>query len=203
MRPLVLTIFALAAAASAPPALAQQAYRTDTGPGVADFSGVEVGPDLGFVFGNTGSYSTSGGAFGGHIGYTLQRSQIVGGVEADAMWTNLSSGSGGPLTFNENFLTSVRGKAGYAFGAFLAYGTLGIGWGTTDTTSWLGNRSSTVDGAVFGLGAEYALTRNVSFRVEYLRYQFGNVSYGYSFPYATQTVDASTNMLRLGASVHF
>ena len=119
------------------------------------------------------------------------------------MWTNLSSGSGGPFTFNENFLTSVRGRAGYAFGAFMAYGTLGIGWGTTDSTSWLGNRSSTVDGAVFGLGAEYALTRNVSFRAEYLRYQFGNVSYGYSFPYATQNVDASTNMLRLGASVHF
>ena len=55
MRRFVLSFLALAAAASAPPALAQQAYRTDTGTGVADFSGVEIGPDLGFDFGNTGA----------------------------------------------------------------------------------------------------------------------------------------------------
>jgi opacity protein-like surface antigen len=198
MPRLALILLALAAAASPRLAIAQQSRRTGTGPGVVDFSGVEIGPDLGLDFG-----AASGGAFGGHIGYNLQWSQIVGGLEADAMWTSLSTGSGGPFAFQENVLTSVRGKAGYAFGAFLAYGTLGVGWGTTDSTSWLGNHGATVDGAAFGVGAEYALTRNVSFRAEYLRYQFGNVSYGDLFPFVTQNVDASVNMLRLGASVHF
>jgi outer membrane immunogenic protein len=199
MGRLVLSLV-VAAAASAPAALAQQTHRTDTGPDAVDFSGVELGPDLGFAFGTSGG---SGGAFGGHVGYNLQWSQIVGGVEADALWTNLSTGSGGPLTFTEHFLTSVRGKAGYAFGPVLAYGTLGIGWATTDYTSWLGNHGATVDGAVFGVGAEYPLTRYVTVRAEYLRYQFGDVSYGYAFPNVSQSVNASTNMLRLGASLHF
>ncbi len=199
MPRLVPILLAFAAAASASSALAQQPYRTDIGRGIADFSGVELGPDLGFVLGSSGG---SGGAFGGHVGYNLQWSQIVGGVEADAMWTSLSNSSG-QFTFKENFLASVRGKAGYAFGPFLAYGTLGVGWATTDTASWLGNHGSTVDGVVFGVGAEYALTRNVTFRAEYLRYQFGDVSYGYAYPFVMQNVDASTNLLRLGASLHF
>jgi outer membrane immunogenic protein len=193
----------IAASLAAPAALAQQTYRTSTGPYGADFSGIEFGPDLSYGFGTSGPYYSSGGAFGGHLGYNLQSGHLLGGVEADALATNLQTGQGGPFSFSEKFLTSLRGKAGYVFGDLMAYGTLGVGWGTTDYANWLGSHGATVDGAVFGVGAEYALTRNVSFRAEYMRYQFGDVTYGGVFPFVSQTVNASTNLLRVGASLHF
>jgi outer membrane immunogenic protein len=195
MRRFVLGALAALAGLWALPAQAQQTFRTNAGPGVADFSGVAFGPDLGLAFG-----STSGGAFGGHVGYNLQSGQLVGGVEADAMFSNLSNS--GAFSLNEKFLTSIRGKAGYAFGDFLAYGTLGVGFSTAQYNNWFGSRSTTLTGAVFGVGGEYALTRNVSLRAEYLRYQFGDISYS-AWPYTGQSMTASTNLLRVGASIHF
>ena len=203
MRRFVLSACIAAALFGAQAASAQQTYRTNAGPNGADFSGVEFGPDLGYGFGATGPYYTSGGAFGGHLGYNLQSGRLVGGIEADALAANLSTGQGGPFSFSTNFLSSARGKAGYVFGDLMAYGTVGFGLGTTDTSNWLGSHGATVDGAAFGLGAEYALTRNVSFRAELMRYQFGDVTATTLFPYVSQTVNASTTLLRLGASVHF
>ncbi len=201
MRRLVLC--ALAAAAISGGAAFAQDYRTSSGPNGADFSGVEVGPDVGFAIGSSGPYYNSGAAFGGHVGYNIQGGALVGGVEADGLATNVSSSQSGSVRFNEKFLTSLRGKGGYAFGNLLAYGTIGPAWGVTEATSWYGSHGSTVGGVAFGVGAEYAITRNVSLRAELLRYQFGDVAYSWTYPYASQSVNASNNMLRVGGSVHF
>ena len=195
MRRLIVGALAALAVLWALSAQAQQAYRTTTGPGVADFSGVGFGPDLGLAFG-----STSGGAFGGHVGYNFQSGAFVGGAEADAMFSNLSNSDAFGL--NEKFLASIRGKGGYAFGNFLAYGTLGVGFSSAQYNTWFGNQSTTLTGAVFGIGGEYALTRNVSVRAELLRYQFGDISYAV-LPFLSQSITASTNVLRVGASIHF
>jgi len=203
MRRLVVCVSTAAALLAASAASAQQTYRTSTGPYGADFSGIEIGPDVAYGFGTSAPYFTSGAALGGHLGYNLQNNQLLGGVEVDALGTNLSTGQGGPFSFSEHFLTSLRAKAGYVFGNLMAYGTVGVGWGTTDYTNWLGSRGATVNGAVFGVGADYALTRNVSFRAELMRYQFGDLTYGGAFPFVSQTVSASTNLLRVGASLHF
>jgi opacity protein-like surface antigen len=56
-------------------------------------------------------------------------------------------------------------------------------------------------GYVLGVGAEYALTRIVSIRLEYLRYDFGNATY--NTPFASRPIYTDTNLLRVGASVHF
>lgn len=58
-------------------------------------------------------------------------------------------------------------------------------------------------GVAFGVGAEYAITRNVILRAELLRYQFGDVTYSWTYPYASQSISASNNMLRIGGSLHF
>jgi opacity protein-like surface antigen len=54
---------------------------------------------------------------------------------------------------------------------------------------------------VIGVGAEYALTKTVSPRAEYLRYDFGNTIY--ATPFSSKPIYTDTNLFRLGASVHF
>jgi outer membrane immunogenic protein len=178
-----------------------QDYRTNTGPNGADFSGVSLGVDGGVALGSAGGANTTGPAGGLHIGYNFQAAHFVIGGEADTMFGSIKAGSLGGASFNQDFLSSARAKAGYAFGDFLAYGTVGWAFSTATYEDPIYSQSKTITGSVFGLGAEYALTRNVSIRAEYLRYDFGNTTY--STPFSSKQIYTDTNLLRAGASVHF
>lgn len=178
-----------------------QDYRTNTGPNGADFSGVSLGVDGGVALGSAGGANTTGPAGGLHIGYNFQAAHFVIGGEADTMFGSIRAGSLGGGSFNQDYLSSARAKAGYAFGDFLAYGTVGWAFSTATYEDPIYSQSKTITGSVFGLGAEYALTRNVSIRAEYLRYDFGNTTY--STPFSSKQIYTDTNLLRAGASVHF
>jgi outer membrane immunogenic protein len=201
MRRFASSLLPLALLLAASQAEAADLYRTDTGPNGADFSGVELGPDAGVALGSASSANISGPAGGAHVGYNFQASQLVGGVEADGMFSSIRSGTLGTASFSQDFLSSARVKGGYAFGNFLAYGTVGWAWSTTTYDNLGVSTTDNVKGAAFGLGAEYAITRNVSLRAELLRYDFGAASY--ATPFASQTLTTSTNVVRMGASVHF
>ncbi|MGD0640826.1 MAG: outer membrane beta-barrel protein [Roseiarcus sp.] len=175
--------------------------RTNTGPNGADFSGVEIGPDLGVALGSAGSANISGPAGGLHVGYNFQAGRVVGGVEADGMFSSIRSGTLGSASFSQDFLSSARVKGGYAFGDLLAYGTVGWAWSTTNYKDLGASSDVTVKGLAFGAGAEYAITRNVSLRAELLRYDFGSATY--ATPFSSQSLTTSTNVVRVGASVHF
>jgi outer membrane immunogenic protein len=197
---LLLTLGALGAGGS--PALADGAdYRTNTGPNGADFSGVSFGVDAGVALGSASGANTSGPAGGLHLGYNFQAAHFVGGAEIDSMFGAIRAGGLGLGEFNQNFLSSMRAKAGYAFGDILGYGTIGWAYSTANYEDPSGSQSKTIGGSVFGFGAEYALTRNVSIRAEYLRYDFGNATY--STPYSSKQIYTDTNLLRVGGSVHF
>ncbi|WP_158813944.1 outer membrane protein [Methylocapsa sp. S129] len=176
-------------------------YRTNTGPNGADFSGVNLGVDAGVALGSASGANTSGPAGGLHLGYNFQAAHLVGGAEIDSMFGSIKAGSLGGDSFNQNFLSSARVKAGYAFGDILGYGTIGWAYSTATYEDPLASESKTLKGSVFGFGAEYALTRTVSIRAEYLRYDFGNATY--STPYSSKQIYTDTNLLRVGASVHF
>jgi outer membrane immunogenic protein len=178
-----------------------QEYRTNTGPNGADFSGVSLGVDAGVALGSASGANASGPAGGLHIGYNFQAAHMVVGAEADTMFGSIRAGSPGGVSFNQDYLSSARAKAGYAFGDLLAYGTLGWAFSTGTYEDPLASQSKTITGSVFGLGAEYALTRNVSIRAEYLRYDFGNTTY--STPFSSRQIYTDTNLLRVGGSVHF
>lgn len=200
-RRFVLWLSPLAVVLGATGAFAADLFRTDMGPGGADFSGVEIGPDLGVALGTASSANISGPTGGMHVGYNFQSSRIVGGVEGDVMFGDVRSGSLGSASFRQDLLTSARVKGGYVFGNLLAYGTLGWAWSTTDY-SYLGSSSGqTVKGIAFGLGGEYAITRNVSVRAELLRYDFGGATY--VVPPSPVSITTSTNVARVGASLHF
>jgi outer membrane immunogenic protein len=176
-------------------------YRTNTGPDGADFSGVALGVDAGVALGSAGGANASGPAGGAHLGYNFQAAHIVGGAEIDTMFGSIKTGSLGIASFSQNNLSSARVKGGYAFGDILGYGTIGWGYSTAHYEDPTGAQNKTIRGLVFGFGAEYALTKVVSIRAEYLRYDFGNNSY--ATPYASKPIYTDTNLLRVGASVHF
>jgi len=184
-----------------PAAASDLLYRTNTGPGPADFSGVNLGIDAAAALGTVGGANLSGPAGGAHVGYNLQSGGLVGGAELDAIFGSIRTGSLGGGSFNQDFLSSARFKAGYAFGGFLAYGTIGWAYSTTSYQDASATTNKTVRGDVFGAGLEYALTRSVSIRGEYLFYDFGKASY--VTPLSSRSLSTATSLLRVGASLHF
>jgi len=117
-----------------------------------------------------------------------------------------------------NALGTLRGRIGYAFDNVLIYGTGGYATAhhngkvtlaatgvalsgaslTSSTGTDLGSASvrEWLHGWTLGAGAEYAFTRNVGLKVEYLYAQFNNKIAG-------QTVSHSVNLLRTGVNYRF
>ena len=200
-RRFALCLSPLLAAFGATGAMSADLSRSDIGPGGADFSGVEIGPDIGAALGTAGSANISGAAGGAHVGYNFQANRVVGGVEGDVTFGSIRSGSLGQASFRQDFLSSARVKGGYVFGNLLAYGTLGWAWSTTDYKNLGASSDETVKGLAYGVGAEYPITRNVSLRAELLRYDFGGSTY--YVPPSPQSLTTSTTVARVGASLHF
>lgn len=97
---------------------------------------------------------------GGHLGYNWQTpSNIVLGIEGDLGYLD-----------DAEYLGTVRGRLGYAFGPTLAYATGGAAFIGIDDE--LGEDVFNDTGWVAGLGLERKLSDNVSFGVEGLYYSF-------------------------------
>ena len=167
----------------------------------ADFTGVGLGVDAGVGLGAASSVNASGAIGGAHVGYNFQANRLVGGAEVDFLTSGIKSGSLGPISFQQNFLSSARAKAGWAFGDLLAYGTVGWAYSTSKLTDPSGASNKSIKGNAYGAGTEFAVTRNAFLRVEYLRYDFGAQTY--VTPLNARAISTTTNLLRAGASVHF
>jgi opacity protein-like surface antigen len=161
---------------------------TEATSSAVNWTGIYLGVNGGFTFGvsswtdsvtggSTGNFGTSGFVFGGTVGANYQVGSLVFGVEADGDWTDTSGFgtvtasslcTGGCLTQN-TWLSTVRGRAGYALDRFLVYGTGGAAFGNVranfpnDPVS-----SATKAGWTVGAGVEVALARNWSAKGEYL-----------------------------------
>ena len=149
---------------------------------------------------------------GGQVGYNFQipgfgtfggpGSGIVFGLEADAAYTDLDrtrtfvSDVNASSTFRSSldFLGTVRGRVGYAFGQFMIYGTGGFAYGGVNNRVTFGDnfagpvifngaRSRIETGYAYGGGIEYALPTSsflnffrssaVTIKAEYLHYDLG------------------------------
>ena len=134
---------------------------------------------------STGTFRTSGFVLGGMLGANYQVGSLVFGVEADDAWADASGFgtfaatglcAGGCLT-KSTWLSTVRGRAGYAFDRYLVYGTAGAAFGnvrasfSNDPVS-----SATETGWTAGAGIEVALARNWSAKAEYLFVDLSNGS---------------------------
>jgi iron complex outermembrane recepter protein len=163
---------------------------------VTNWTGLYVGLNAGYSFGgsnwsdsvtgsSSGSFGTYGFVFGGTLGANYQIGSLVFGVEADGDWADASGFgtftatslcAGACLTSN-TWLSTVRGRAGYAFDRFLAYGTAGAAFGNVRANFSNDAVSSTTGaGWTAGAGVEIALNRNWSVKAEYLFVDLANGS---------------------------
>jgi outer membrane immunogenic protein len=126
---------------------------------------------------NTRDDSPVGGV---QLGYNWQMGNIVWGLEGDASAVGFLGGHSDYAELDADFISSIRGRLGYAFNRILIYGTAG---GALVHERGMGSNFTRLSfnkfTGVAGGGVEYAVTKDFSVRAEALDYfGAGSVSLG-------------------------
>jgi outer membrane immunogenic protein len=209
----VTALVGVAAAADLPPAAPAPYYKAPVYNPVYNWTGFYVGVNGGGGWGtsswtSTGGFSTSGGVVGGTAGYNYQINQFVLGVEADIDWAGISgtttTACAAGCKTNDSWLSTVRGRVGYAADRFMPYFTGGAAFGDIRGSS-PGFASSTSNaGWTIGGGLEAAIAGNWTAKVEYLYVDLGNFSCNLSCGLTTpQSINFHANLLRGGINYRF
>jgi outer membrane immunogenic protein len=179
-----------------------------------NWTGFYVGVNGGGGFGSswsdlTGHFGTSGGVAGGTVGYNAQFGRWVLGGEGDMDWSNVggNTSNGCPVgcSVQNNWLGTVRGRAGYSFDRFLPYVTGGLAVGDVNASApGFAGQDPTQLGWTAGAGVEYAVAPNWSAKVEYLRVDLGRFNCGLNCgPAPTDNVSFHENLVRGGINFRF
>jgi outer membrane immunogenic protein len=136
---------------------------------------------------------------GGTIGYNYQVGQAVFGLEGDIDWSDLG-GNGNCTAFSceirNNWLSTVRGRLGYAFDRFMPYVAGGVAFGDIKTSvAGIGDSNTTKTGWTVGGGLEAAIAGPWTAKVEYLYVDLGsgNSPVGSSESFKTNIMRAGIN----------
>jgi outer membrane immunogenic protein len=189
------------------------------------WTGFYVGIHGGYGFSNADwdFYSASlmnpgtGSVLGGQIGYNIQSGRLVYGLEGDlsSTWMNGSDGCGGGYTCRHdvNWMGSIRGRLGFAFNdnRTLFYGTGGVAWADAKFSSrdaggvpYGSDYAVTKQGWVAGLGVEHMLSPNLTMRLEYLNYNFNDITApAGTLDVAATKIDLSSQVVRFGLNLKF
>lgn len=190
------------------------------------WSGLYIGAQVGYQWGTSTPDLYAGGAYvatlpsssnsgitgGAHIGYNLQISQFVFGLEGDVDGSSYNGGNATGLpayTTREPIEASIRGRVGLAWDRVLFYGTGGGAFGDFNNTyTGPGGIDSLWDtrvGWTAGGGIEYAVTDNWSIRAEYRYTDFGYVSDPLTASIAGDSVSThiTDNRVQVGLSYKF
>jgi outer membrane immunogenic protein len=179
-----------------------------------NWSGFYIGVNGGGGWGHSwsdlsGGFHNSGGVAGGTVGYNTQYGNWVFGFEGDIDWSDVSgttSAAGCPgCSVQNNWLSTARGRVGYAFGRWLPYITGGLAVGDVQASApGFTGQTNTQVGWAAGAGVEYALSNNWSAKLEYLHVDLGrfdcNVNCGAA---GTDNVGFRDNLVRGGFNYRF
>ena len=172
------------------------------------WTGFYIGVNGGGGFGNskwdtTNGFNTSGGFVGGTIGYNYQIQHVLLGVEGDVDWSGIKGSTGGFSTAN-TWLSTVRGRVGYAADRFLPYITGGGAFGNINASApGLAGGSTTNAGWTVGAGLEFAFYANWSAKAEYLYVSLNKFNCGIGCGAATDNVSFNANLIRAGINYRF
>jgi len=177
-----------------------------------NWTGFYIGVNGGYAWGTSNwstlpsSFDVNGGLVGGTIGYNWQFGQFVYGLEGDGDWTDIrgSSGFARCSSFNcetkNDFLSTVRGRVGFAADRVMPYVTGGLAIGDIRTSGpAFAGVDQTNAGWTVGGGVEFALPANWTAKVEYLYVDLGNVTNSPGFG----NVNFTTNVVRGGINYRF
>ncbi len=138
----------------------------------------------------TSPFDVGGALLGGTAGCNYQISNVVLGVEDDLAWINGRGSARDIPPFNvratnsikQDWLDTLRGRVGLAWGRFLLYGTGGVAFtnvGLSVCNALLCVSDSQIRiGWAAGLGGEWAVwadpARTLTLKIEYLHADFGS-----------------------------
>jgi outer membrane immunogenic protein len=148
--------------------------------------------------------------FGLTAGYNWQGagSPWVFGLEGDIGWAGISDSTACPVGVNcetkNNWLGTVRGRAGYAWDRIMPYVTGGIAFGDIDVTrTGFAGASDTNVGWTVGVGLEAAIVGNWTAKIEYLYADIGDTTCSAAACGTATNVDLRLNILRAGVNYRF
>jgi outer membrane immunogenic protein len=143
------------------------------------------------IFGRaiTEPFDVGGGLIGGTVGCNYQIKNVVLGVEDDLSWNN-GRGSAHDIppfnvrtinSINEDWVDTLRGRAGLAWGRFLLYGTGGAAFARVGLNvcnlGLCASESQMRIGWTAGLGGEWVVwtdpAKTLTVKIEYLHADFG------------------------------
>jgi outer membrane immunogenic protein len=182
------------------------AYRWD---------GLYVGINGGGMFGSSNwtlaanDFNTAGWMFGGTVGYNMQLGRFVVGLEGDLDFADVNGsttlgGCGAGCKLKQDFLSTFRGRIGFAVDRFLPYFTAGGAYGRIKVSQGLvGSQEKWELGYTVGAGLEAAMWDGWTAKGEYMFVDFGNFSCSPICGGGGAHVNYFTNIWRLGLNYRF
>jgi outer membrane immunogenic protein len=182
-----------------------------------NWTGFYVGVNGGYGFGRSkwsglpSGFDVKGGMFGGQLGYNWQFGQFVYGLEGDADWTDLRGAAriaacGMMMCQTKNdYLSTARGRIGFAADRWLPYATAGLAVGNIHATApGFAGIDKTNAGWTAGGGFEFALVGNWTAKAEYLYVDLGKDGCGVmcGLPMGNN-VSLTSNVVRAGINYRF
>lgn len=136
------------------------------------WTGFYAGLNAGYGFGSYSGTATPGFSSprgfvgGGQVGYNQQIGQFVAGLEADLAYSDIKDKLANVGKERVGYIGTIRGRMGYAVDRFMPYVTGGFAYGGTELLRAAGRASQVQTGWALGAGVEYAVTNNLTARVE-------------------------------------
>jgi outer membrane immunogenic protein len=164
------------------------------------------------------SANANGWLGGVQAGYNYQVGQWVLGVEGDFSWADIKSSAPCLVAFTcggkAKWLADFTGRVGVTVDRALVYIKGGVAWANTDynvSSPLIPGLAASVNdtriGGLFGVGVEYAVSRNVSAKIEYNYIDYGTENQTFNLLLVPGGVTASVNQnlhtIKAGANYRF
>jgi outer membrane immunogenic protein len=215
-----------------PPVKAPAVYVPPVVP-VYNWAGVYLGINGGWGWGSakytipltgifppvSGTVNDNGGVVGGTLGVNFQTGAFVFGAEGDWDYSGINTGTTqticnvtGTCQTGNNWLATLRGRAGYAADRVLFYGTAGGAFANIQTTFNGVQTTHDQAGWTAGAGIEWAFADNWTAKVEYLYVDLGSTNFNCTTgacttatggPPIAGTVSLTENLIRAGVNFKF
>jgi outer membrane immunogenic protein len=164
-----------------------------------NWGGIYIGVNAGYAFGNvapTGftNFNSNGFIVGPTLGFNFQAGAFVFGLEGDVDYSSASGTIAGGGTFNNRWIATARGRAGYAIDRVLLYVTGGGAFANLQGPGF----TTTGTGWTAGAGVEFALAQNWTAKAEYLYVDIPNATAG-----GGASAKFTDNLARVGVNYKF